>query len=934
MPLPAGTKLGPYEIISPLGVGGMGEVYRARDAKLGRDVALKVISPQFATDHERMGRFQREAQVLASLNHPHIAAIYGFEDSSGVSALVMELVEGPTLAERIHRGALPVDESLTIARQIADALECAHEKGIVHRDLKPANVKLDSADNVKVLDFGLAKALQDDASSTDIHNSPTLTMGSTKAGMILGTAAYMSPEQAKGKSADRRADIWSFGVVLYEMLTGQQAFGGETVSDSLASVIKDAPDFTKLPAQTPARVRELLQRCLQKDPKQRLQAIGDARITLDETISGSSVSGYNAAPASAPSLAPAQTHTAYPQPPAQSAHTASRWLPWLLVAALAFGLIAAVIALLHSPRATDARAVELALPLPAGQPLDTANGPAFAISPDGSRIAFVVAGLAAGSGHLYLRDLDQPDAVELEGAGNAAAPFFSPDGQWIGYFGDGKLKKISIRGGTPFILANAPGYRGGDWGEDDTIVFPNEFTSGLYRISASGGNAEPLTHLDLQRGETTHRWPQILPGGQAVIYTSSTNNNFFQQASIDVASLKGGKTQTLVENAYYARYLAGGYLAYVSQRTMFVAPFDAKALKLTGPAIPVLQHLASDLSNGGVQFAVSRSGSAIFSVGKADDDNLNLAMFDRKGVATVLLKDQTDAASPHFSPDGKRIAFQKGHAGIWVYDIARNVATPMTLDNPGATNPVWTPDGQRITYAAPRHSAKGAGDGIFWRRADGRGPEEPLTDDTVLNASPSSWLPDGKTLVSVRLSPKDLACCEAWTITLDANGKPGPPQPVISAQASGANTPSLVSYPSFSPDGRWLLYTAQGGVQQVYVTPYPQGGGKWQVSTGESWEAHWAKNSREIFYVSVLQQLMRVPYTVENGAFQPGSPELLFSGGRFELRVPYTSFDVSPDGQHFVMLQPALARNSGDTLPTVILNWLTQVRSALASDTK
>jgi serine/threonine-protein kinase len=917
----------------------MGEVYRARDAKLGRDVALKVISPQFATDAERMARFQREAQVLASLNHPHIAAIYGFEDSSGVSALVMELVEGPTLAERIQSGAIPLDESLPIARQIADALEAAHERGIVHRDLKPANIKLNAADNVKVLDFGLAKALQDDASGTDLHNSPTLTMGSTKAGVILGTAAYMSPEQAKGKSADRRADIWSFGVVLYEMLTGQQAFGGETVSDSLASVIKDAPDFTKLPAPTPARVRELLQRCLQKDPKQRVQAIGDARITLDEAIqesksgaisgttSGSS-SGFAVAQGS--EITPAQTAVGKPSqtsPP----NSTTRLLPWLVAAALAIALVAALGALWHAPRSTDARAVELALPLPAGQSLDTANGPAYAVSPDGSRIAFVVMGAAAGSGRLFLRDLDNPDAVELEGAGPSAAPFFSPDGQWIGYFGDGKLKKISIRGGTPFVLSNAAGYRGADWGADDRIVFPNEFTSGLYRIPASGGNAEPLTHLDAQRGETTHRWPQILPGGQAVIFTSSTNNNFFQHASIEVASMKDGKAQTLVENAYYARYLSGGYLAYVSQRTMFVAPFDAKALKLTGPAIPVLQHLASDLSNGGVQFAVSRTGSAIFSLGKSDEDNLNLAMFDRKGDATVLLKDQIDAASPHFSPDGKRIAFQKGNAGIWVYDIARNVATPMTLDNPAATNPVWTPDGKRITYAAPRNSSKGAGDGIFWRRADGSGTEEPLTDDTVLNATPSSWLPDGKTLAFSRLSPKDYACCEVWTITLDADGKPGAPKPFLSSQSTGSAS-SLASYPFFSPDGRWLLYTAeQIGSQEVYVTPYPQTGGKWQVSTGESWEAHWAKNSRDIFYVSVLQQLMRVPYTVENGAFQAGSPELLFSGGRFELRVPYTSFDVAPDGQHFVMLQPTNARSSGTTFPTVILNWLTQVRAALAS---
>ena len=476
MALPSGTKLGPYEIVSPLGVGGMGEVYRARDSKLGRDVALKVIAPEFAHDEQRMGRFQREAQVLASLNHTHIASIYGFEDSSGVSALVMELVESPTLAERIQSGAIPLDESLPIARQIADALEAAHERGIVHRDLKPANIKLNAADNVKVLDFGLAKALQDDASGTDLHNSPTLTMGSTKAGVILGTAAYMSPEQAKGKSADRRADIWSFGVVLYEMLTGQQAFGGETVSDSLASVIKDAPDFTKLPAQTPARVRELLQRCLQKDPKQRLQAIGDARITLDEAIqesrlgtTSSSSSGFAVAHGS--EITPAQTAVGKPSQTSPPNSTA-RLLPWLVAAALAIALIATLVTFWHSPRTADARAVELALPLPAGQTLDTANGPAYAISPDGSRIAFVVMGTAAGSGRLYLRDLDKPDAVELEGAGPSAAPFFSPDGQWIGYFGDGKLKKISIRGGTPFVLSNAGGYRGADWGEDDTDRLP------------------------------------------------------------------------------------------------------------------------------------------------------------------------------------------------------------------------------------------------------------------------------------------------------------------------------------------------------------------------------------------------------------------------------------------------------------------------------
>ncbi len=938
MPLPAGTKVGPYEILSPLGVGGMGEVYRARDAKLSRDVALKVISPQFATDTERMGRFQREAQVLASLNHPHIAAIYGFEDTSGIAALVMELVEGPTLAERIHSGAIPIDESLVIARQIADALECAHEKGIVHRDLKPANIKLNAADNVKVLDFGLAKALQDDASSADIHNSPTLTMGSTKAGVILGTAAYMSPEQAKGKSADRRADIWSFGVVLYEMLTGQQAFGGETVSDSLASVIKDAPDFTKLPAQTPQRIRELLSRCLQKDPKQRVQAIGDARIVLEEAIqdvkSGSSSSGSVATPGS--SIANAQTQSHAPnEPPTKST---TRLLPWLIAAALALGLVAALSALWHAPHSAEARTVELALPIPPGQALDQSNGAAFAFSPDGSRIAYVVAPAEGGEGRLYVRDLDKSDAVELEGAGPAAAPFFSPDGQWIGYFGDSKLKKISVRGGTPIALAGSTGYRGGDWSEDGTIVYPREFTSGLYRIPAAGGEPAPITTLDPARREITHRWPQFLPGGQALIFTASSDNNFFSHANVEAASVKDGKSRVLVENSYYGRYLPGGYLAYVSQGTLFVAPFDVNALKLTGTAIPILQHIASDLSNGGAQFSVARTGSVIFTSGRSEDDNLNMVLLDRKGNSKLLLANQGDAASPRFSPDGKKIAFQKGSGGIWIYDIARGNTTPLTVDDYVATYPTWTLDGRHIVYARPHVSAQTSSQTIFWRRADGSGGEQQLSPDSVLNAYPASWQPDGKTLAIRRLAPTQGGCCEIWTFTVDADGKTSDPKPFL-ANTPGADThgPKLVDYASFSPDGKWLAYTsAQTGTLQIFVTSYPNPAGKWLVSSDFGWEAHWGKNGKEIFYVTG-QEMMRVPYTIENGAFSAGKAEVLFGNNKFELRVPYPSFDVSPDGEHFVMFQPTGTRNSGSTLPTVILNWMTQVRAALASaqpDTK
>ncbi len=922
MALSPGTKLGPYEIISPLGVGGMGEVYRARDSKLAREVALKVIAPEFAHDEQRMARFHREAQVLASLNHPHIASIYGLEDSGGIRALVMELVEGPTLAERIKQGPLPLDEALPIARQIAEALECAHDRGIVHRDLKPANIKLTNDANVKVLDFGLAKALQDDASGSDVSNSPTLTMGSTKAGIILGTAAYMSPEQAKGKTADRRADIWSFGVVLFEMLTGEQAFGGETVSDSLAAIIKDTPDWTLLPKTTPARIRELLARCLQKDPKQRVQAIGDARIAIDEAISGVTLGGSG--------ISVLEDRPREPAAPAQNVTPPwRRLLPWALAAAFAIAFLVALASQWQSSRSHPQRAVVLSFPLPAGQLLDQTNGPAVVISPDGSRIAYVTLQPGAGEGQLHVRDLDKDSALLLDGAGLAASPFFSPDSQWIAYFGDGKLKKVSVRGGTPIILCGVNGYRGGDWGDDGTIVFPTEFTSAIFRIPATGGQPVALTHLDAAQHEITQRWPQILPGDESVLFTASTDNNFFGHANVEAATFANGTPKLLVQNAYFGRYLPGGYLAYVSQGTVFVAPFDVKALKLTGTAIPVLQNVSSDLSNGGAQFAISRTGTTVFSAGTSQDQDLNISLLNRKGEATILMKDQPDASSPRFSPDGKRIAFQKNN-GIWIYDIARGIASPVTLENSVASYPVWTPDGKRLTYSRPRSSSEGTGQGIYWARADGSGDEQPLTPDNVLNAYPSAWSPDGKTLAFQRLSPKDGSCCEIWTLTLDKDGKPEAPRQFVNNQSAAGQNYLTVDFPTFSPDGHWLAYTGQQyGAPQIYVVPYPGPGGKWQISSQLGWEAHWARNGRELFFATGTQ-MVSVPYTADKGVFQPGKPQMLFED-RFELRQPYPSYDVSPDDQHFVMFQSGSGRQSVTTPTTVILNWLTQVRDQLAS---
>jgi len=886
----------------------MGEVYRARDSKLGRDVALKVLPGEFSLDPQRMARFEREAQLLAALNHPNIAGIYGLEDSGTVRALVMELVEGDTLAERIRRGPLPLEEALQIALHIAIALEYAHERGIIHRDLKPANIKITPNGTAKVLDFGLAKAVEGDPSAADPSSSPTMSRMATQAGIILGTAAYMSPEQARGKPADRRADIWAFGCVLFEMLSGNQPFSGETVSDALASIIKEPPDWSQLPKTTPARLRDLLERCLKKDYRQRLQSIGDARITLEEVIPGTPEATALAA-ATTPAVAVAQ-----PAVPAWR-----RLLPWALAAILSIALF--VTALERSRQSAPQRPVNLALLIPADRQLDLQNGPGVVLSPDGSRAAYVLMDPKSGTNMLYLREMDQPAAVPLEGTTTAAAPFFSPDSQWIAFFSDGKLKKVSVRGGAPVALCNISAARGGDWGSDGTIVLTPQFTNPLIRIPAAGGAPQTFTHLDTARSEITHRWPQFLPGGKTVLFTASADNNFFGHANVVAAPLDTGVMKVLVENAYFGRYLPGGYLTYVSQGSLFMVPFDAQSLKVTGTAIPVLKGVVADASNGSAQFSAAENGSVAYLTGDKASRDLNIVRLDRKGNSTVLLKDQADASSPRFSPDGKRLAFQRGAGGIWVLDLARGTTTPVTPGIVGTVFPTWTPDGQRIAYA----HEKGAAVRIYWKRADGTGEEEPLTPDTISNAFPSSWSPDGKILAFYGFSKTDGSCCEVWTVTLDDKGKPQEPQ-----LFAGAGAGKEVTMPSFSPDGRWLAYSSEeSGVLQVYVAPYPGGAGKWQVSTDGGMEPHWSHSGHELFYAS-RAALMAVPYSVEKDSFQPGKPQAVFQGS-FEMRLPLGSYDVTPDGSQFVVFQFSGGKESAVAQPTVVLHWLDEARRIVAA---
>jgi len=915
MTLAEGTRLGPYEIVGPLGVGGMGEVYRTRDTKLGREVALKVLPTEFAADAERMARFEREAKVLASLNHPNIASIYGFEDSGGVHALVMELVEGQTLADLINRGQIPPDEALPIARQIAEGLEYAHERGIVHRDLKPANVKITPDGVAKILDFGLAKALEGETAAGDISSSPTLTHMATQAGIILGTAAYMAPEQAKGKSVDRRADIWAFGCVLYEMLNGRKPFDGETVTDILAAVVKEEPDWAALPPNTPTTIRNLLARCLKKDPRRRLQAVGEARIAIEEAETGRQETVQDAA------LSAGGTVTADRGPAWR------RVLPWAIALLTSIAMVAALYSNWQATGSVPATPVELSLTLPATQRLFSGDGPAVVLSPDGSRIAYV-ASTASNTDQIYVRGLDSSEGTPFEGA-IGASPFFSPDGQWVGYFGNnGKLEKISVFGGVPVTICIANSHRGAWWGRDGTIVFTPGVTTSLYRVSANGGTPVAVTHLDAAREEITHRWPQILPDGKSVILTASADNNNFEHADVEAASLATGKMKVLVENAYFGRYLPTGYLTYVSGGTLFAAPFDAANLKLTGPSRPILQNIGADVTNGSAQLSFSSSGTGIYTLGQATGAQVVVNLVDMAGKATPLVTKAGDYYSPLFSPDGKYLSLDF-ESNVWIYDIARGSLSPLTLSRPACVTPIWTPDGKRITCFQP-DAANGAG--MNWLPANGSGAMEPLTNSGTVRQIPFSWSPDRKTLAFAQYSGPGGACCEVWTLSINPDGRIGKPKPFLPYGSTGAGTGGIYA-PAFSPDGHWLAFQTLGGLRQVFVVPYPGPGGRWQVSIDGGAFPVWSKTGHELYFVEGSRQeqgaLAAVDYTVEGNSFVASKPRILFRGG-FVSRDPYSYYDVAPDGKHFAILASGGGKAPVSAQPTVVLNWFARVERKVA----
>jgi serine/threonine-protein kinase len=901
MTLSSGTKLGPYEIRSPLGVGGMGEVYRARDSRLGRDVALKVLPEAFAADTERVARFEREAKVLASLNHPNIASIYGVEESNHQLALVMELVEGPTLAERTAVGTIAVDEALPIAKQVCEGLEYAHERGVVHRDLKPANVKVTPEGQVKILDFGLAKALDlADPATSDPSSSPTLTRMATHAGIILGTAAYMSPEQAKGKAVDRRTDIWAFGCLLYEMLTGKRAFDGESVSDTLANVIKEEPDWTALPPSVPPRIRALLKRCLTKDVKQRLQAIGDARITIDEVLAGSAELDFSA---TASGVATVQSSKA------------SRILPWAVAGALAVTLLAVLIFFRSRTDRHPAPVMRLNLTADVRH-LQAHRGSAVAISPDGTRIAYVSMRPIPSSGKgedlvapraetyaLFVRKLDQLEPVLLAETPAGTSPFFSPDGRWIGFHSDGAIKKVPSDGGPPLTVCEAPGILGASWGDDGYIYFAPSGVGEIRRVPEEGGTPATVVKEATTQGMTNFRWPRILPGGKAVLFTTSETNWLARHYKTEAYSLATGKRTVVLDDSADGRYLPGGYLVFLRGNVLMVARFDVSALKVTGPAVPVVNEVTGDEWFGSADYGLSSTGTLVYLTGGVQRD-YRLVSADMAGKAEPIGNLVRGFEDLSVSPDGKQVAVtlvENATADVWVYNLQRDALSRLTQKG-DCGDPLFSPDGSNVFYTNPSS--------LYVSPADGSRPAESL--NTGLWAEPESFSAGGANILYSTFSPVNNEA-SLWLLPVKGGSPPTQVLPGIARVHDGR----------FSPDGRWLAYvSAQSGVSQVYLQAYPGSGERVQVSSDGGREPLWSPDGKQLYFRTPTKFLSADVKTAPELAV--AKPRLLFEGN---FLMTHHDYGLLPDGKHFILIQPVGKTPLGEL--HVVVNWAEELKTRL-----
>ncbi|MGH9256445.1 MAG: protein kinase domain-containing protein [Vicinamibacterales bacterium] len=912
MAIGLGSRVGPYEVTALLGEGGMGKVWRVHDAALKRDAALKVLPDAFASDPERLARFRREAQVLASLNHPNIAHVYGLEQADGVQALVMELVEGPTLAERIadvgrvppSRGegtrggpagtsagpaGLPIDEALAIARQVTEALEAAHEKGIIHRDLKPANIKVRDDGVVKVLDFGLAKALEGAASAGPgpqdpayiVSQSPTLSVAATRMGVILGTAAYMAPEQAKGKTVDKRADIWGFGCVLFEMLGGQRPFGGETVSETLADVMKSEPRWESLPAALPSRVMTILRRCLEKDPTRRVRDIGDVRLALDGAFD-------------TPLNVQAMLGAAIPVvPPAPLWRRAAAYGGTLLL-----GAVAAATAVWISTRPEPPRVARFQVPLAADTAFSFFGRHLVTLSPDGQLLVY-----QANNG-LYMRRMDGLEATPIRGTeeGGGRSPFFSPDGQWIGFWAGGQLKRVGPSGGAPIVICEAENPWGVSWGEDDTILY-GQGDAGIWKVAATGGQPERL--IQVEEGEQAHG-PQLLPGGDWVLFTFRPKGvASWDDAQIVAQSVTTGERRVIVSGGRDARYLPTGHLVYGLKGVLLAAPFDVGTLQVRGAAVSLVEAVGdAGPTTGAVHFSVAASGSLVY-VPSLTGGRRQLVFVSRDGREEPLAAEPRAYVNPRISPDGSRVAlFTATDLDVWVWNVASETLTRFTFDPNPDTFPSWSPDGSRIVFTSDRQ-----GGGLFWQRADGTGTAEQLLEST-LDPVAYGWSPDGSLIFDElgRSGQRDIRL-------LRMNG--------VRTATTLLGTAFYEAGPALSPNGRWLAYdSTESGRTEVYVRPFPDvDQGKWQVSRGGGEEPAWSADGGTLYYLgpdSIMAAGIQPAATFAAGA---PSPVLSRTGYAFP------GFDIAPDGR-FLMQKLAPAEGASEVTAHLVLveNWFEELK--------
>jgi eukaryotic-like serine/threonine-protein kinase len=889
MGLPTGTRLGPYEIVAPLGAGGMGEVYRARDTRLDRTVAIKILPAQLSSDPLRRQRFEREAKTISSLNHPHICVLHDVGHQDGIDYLVMECVEGETLAKRLEKGPLPLEQVLKIGMEVADALDKAHRSGVVHRDLKPGNIMLTKS-GAKLLDFGLAKAALPLASVATLTAAVTRTTPVTQQGTIVGTFQYMSPEQVEGKEVDTRSDIFSFGAVLYEMITGQRAFPGKSQLSVASAILEKEPaPISSIKPLTPPALDHAMRRCLAKDPEERWQTARDLALELNWI----SASG---------------SQSAVPAPVTARSKRRER-LAWIMAAVCA--LAAVTLGVLHWSHAPEKPRVVrsyVKATLSSGF-LFSGQVSGFALSPDGLRLAYVALN-ADGKAVLWVRPLDSLQAQPLAGTADASYPFWSPDSRTIGFFAGGKLKRIEASGGPPLTLCDAPLPRGGSWSQAEVIVFAPNLNAPLFRVSASGGTAAPLTIPDAAKGEVTHRWPQFLPDGRHFLYLAGSPYGLKENPmnSVVVGSLDSKERKLLMHTHSGAMY-GSGHILFLRQNTLMAQPFDAKRLEFTGDAFPVADPVREEETTIRSYFSISQNGLLAYLEGTGEADR-EFVWLDRGGKKIGGVPGQDAYSAPRISPDGKKLAYVRGASGfdIWSYDLVRGVKTPLTFGSgSGQSNlfPVWSPDGQRIAYT----SVRGGKFGFYQKAADGSGSEDVLLEGTDYVKYLSDWSPDGKFLAY-----QDNNKGVASTFVLPLSGERSP--------HAFLQSPFTMVRSSFSPDGKWLAYCSnESGDLKVYVVPFPGPGGKWQVSSGGGDFPRWRHDGKELFYLSLDSKMMAAEIKASGSSFAIGAVRQLFETRAYRSQVG--AYDVTADGQRFIIAYEPGQPNEAITL---VENWDADLR--------